>query len=74
MVGHVGRFLDFPHIQVDARTLSVLAGRSPEALLAQLQRFQKAGLDWPPTAGSSDVKARTAAGEMLVRLPTSDIV
>ena len=64
--GHVGHFLDFPHIGVEARTLSVLAGRAREALLAELQRLQKAGLDWPPAAESSELKARTAAGEMLV--------
>ncbi len=63
---HVGRFLDFPSIQVEARTLSVLAARAREALLAELQRLQKEGLDWPPPTESSELKARTTAGEMLV--------
>ena len=63
---HVGRFLNFPNIQVEARTLSVLAARAREALLAELQQLQKNGLDWPPAAESSELKARTAAGEMLV--------
>ena len=62
----VGRFLDFPSIEVEARTLSVLAARAREALLAELQRLQKEGLDWPPPAESSELKARTMAGEMLV--------
>ncbi len=64
--GHVGRFLDFPTLHVEARTLSVLASRAREALLAELQRLQREGLDWPPAAESDDLKARTAAGEMLV--------
>ncbi len=64
--GHIGHFIDFPAIQVEARTLSVLAGRAREALLAELQRLQKEGRDWPPAAESSELKARTAAGEMLV--------
>ncbi len=64
--GHVGHFLDFPNIQVEARTLSVLASRAREALLAELQRLQKEGRDWPQAAESSELKARTAAGEMLV--------
>ena len=64
--GHVGGFLDLPEIRVEARTLPVLASRAREALLAELQRLQKAGLDWPPAAESSELKARTAAGEMLV--------
>ena len=63
---HVGRFLDFSNIQVEARTLSVLAARAREALLAELQRLQKEGLDWPLAAESSELKARTTAGEMLV--------
>ncbi len=63
---HVGGFLDFPNIQVEARSLSVLAARAREALLAELQRLQKEGLDWPPPAESSELKSRTAAGEMLV--------
>ena len=63
---HVGRFLDFPILHVEARTLSVLAARAREALLAELQRLQKEGLDWPPPAESSELKARTTAGEMLV--------
>ncbi len=64
--GHIGHFIDFPAIQVEARTLSVLAGRAREALLAELQRLQKEGRDWPPAAESSELKVRTAAGEMLV--------
>ena len=64
--GHIGHFIDFPAIQVEARTLSVLAGRAREALLAELQRLQKEGRDWPPAAESSERKVRTAAGEMLV--------
>ena len=64
--GHVGRFLDFPSIQIEARTLSVLAGRAREALLAELQRLQKAGQDWPAGADRDDLKTHTAAGEMLV--------
>ncbi|WP_174300359.1 type II toxin-antitoxin system HicB family antitoxin [Caulobacter sp. S45] len=64
--GHVGHFREFPGIKVEARTLSVLAGRAREALLAELQRLQKEGLDWPAAAESSDIKAWTAAGEMLV--------
>ncbi len=64
--GHVGHFLDFPAIQVEARTLSVLAARAREALLAELQRLQKEGRDWPAAVESSELKARTAAGEMVV--------
>ncbi len=63
---HFGHFLDFPNLRVEARTLSVLASRAREALLAELQRLQREGLDWPPAAESGELKARTAAGEMLV--------
>ena len=64
--GHVGRFPDFAALHVEARTLSVLASRAREALLSELQRLQREGLDWPPAAESDDLKTRTAAGEMLV--------
>ena len=64
--GYSGRFLDFPDLYVEARTLPVLVGRAREALQAELQRLQRESLDWPAAAESSELKARTAGGEMLV--------
>ena len=64
--GYAGRFLDFADLYVEARTLPVLVARAREALLAELQRLQRDGLDWPAATGSGEVKSRTLAGDMLV--------
>ena len=64
--GHTGVFSDFPSLRLEARTLPGLVGRARAALLAELERHQHEGLDWPAAADGDALKARTAAGEMLV--------
>ena len=61
-----GHFIDLPTIQVTAGSLPVLATRAREALLTELERLQREGLDWPAPPDGEALKARTAAGELLL--------
>ena len=62
----MGCFIDLPTIQVAAQSLPVLAARAREALLTELERRQRDGLEWPTLADDGELKARTAAGELLL--------
>ena len=64
--GYDGAFPDFPTLRLEATTLPVVVGRARAALLAELERRQQEGSDWPGAASVEALKTRTQAGEMLV--------